>query len=343
MILVVLRLAYSNKEDPMHLSHLTDNLRDHLPLMTYSSRMIKRMVTGDAGPGESEDIPRWRHITEFKKVAEDTTGGTTMAEQKQRKEPVQVIIQEYGGTRGIFTSHRRNISLRRYLCEDGNFRYMVNDISPGVKIISEAKLYQGDLVLEVDKTSLTNLSESRVANLLMKRGSPIVLSVAQENPFRDAGEATFNISQLLYRFKPIKVPLKGEIKPKPCLSLCWTRPHMIHGFTLTVRKVYSAGAAELVCFIDTHDLTKQKPPSAVSGRVKRTREENNREHRVSINAFTGDVVLAINGSRLEQLARTADPEKQIKGLIKSSNVELDLIPCSPFRLSNLPANDANAY
>lgn len=327
--------AYS-KDEPISIRSLVDQTRDHIPLLTYSSKLIKRMVTGDPGPGDLDDPLRWRHISELKKIADDTTGGTTMAEQKQRKEPAQVILQEYAGARRLFASHRRSILLRRVLCEDGMFRYMVGEIASGTKIISETKLYQGDLVLEIDKTSLTNLSEQRVASLLSKRGSPIVLSVAQENPFRDAGEATFNMSQLLYRFKPIKVHLKGEVYAKTCGS-CWPRSDIIHGFDLTVRKVFSAGAAELVCFIEMHDLTKQHMQSSLSAGSK-TKEEREYSHS---NVFAGDVVLAVNGHRLETMARTADPEKQIRALIKSQTVELDIIPCSPCRINNLPIFEQN--
>ncbi|OQR79110.1 protein kinase-like [Tropilaelaps mercedesae] len=322
------------KDEPPSLHSLIDNTKIHMPLLTYSSKLIKKMVMGNTGGSEAcEEDPRWRHVGDLKKIADDTTGGTTTTDMKQRKEPVQVIIQEYTGTKGLFRGRRHVVAFHRLLCEDGLLRYMVADMALGTKIISDAKLYCGDLVLEIDKTSLTNLPERRVALLLSKRGAPLVLSVAQGNPLREAGEATFDMSQLLHRFKSCHVRLNGQLKSRKCQW--WQRPHVVHGFTLTVRKVFSAGSAELVCFVDSHDLTKQRIVTS-QGIICGLHEEN-----TGSNLFAGDVILSLNNMRLEQLARGRDPEKQIRTLMSNLSVELDVVPCSPLRIGNLPQGEQN--
>ncbi|XP_018496313.1 ribosomal protein S6 kinase alpha-6-like [Galendromus occidentalis] len=315
------------KAPPAHsqifaLEDLVDYAGEHQKLFTFSSRVIRHLMseTGghsrdfDEGKEIKDDTLSFRHCQQLVKQAEDTTCGTTTFDDRKHnaREPVQVIIQEF--YRKSCLRRVPPLAVQRLLCEDGMYRFMVASIAPGVKFLSETALYQGDLLLELDRIPLTGLPLGRIQTLLLKVGSPLVATVAQRNPFRDLGEATLNVENYANVHRAIVLNFRSRRKRRVG---CFCRRRHYHGFELCVRKLFANENWEPCCLVSSHDLIWQK-----------CGEDSN--------MFTGDIVLSINQKRLAELLRDAKADQILSDAIDSPRLDLEIVPCSVLRLGNLP-------
>lgn len=298
---------------------ITDYVEEHQKLFTHTSTLIRELMSDLRDSRDDiderdlrDDSISFRHCQHLTRTVEETTiATTTFEDRKKSKVPEQVIIQEYDQT----TCFRRILPLdvQRLLCEDGMYRFTVKAIAPGVRFLTESRILYGDLIVSIDKINLTGLSLHRIEKLLSKKGAPTVVIVAPKNPFRDIEDGTFNFETQKYLHKPRTLQFRSSKKRR--IGCC--ERSFYHGFDLTVRKLVTAKSWQAFCLVSSHDLIWQK----CGGEV---------------NVFTGDVVLAINRHRLDKIIRDARAEKVLSSMLDKPRIDLEFLPCSMLRTSNLP-------